>query len=64
MTYFPRPEGQVSSALAGLTAVFEMGTGVTPSLESPKEEEALEALKALKALGASSCLGYPKLLKT
>lgn len=28
-------EGQVSSALMGLTAVFGMETGVTPSLETP-----------------------------
>ena len=31
-TYSPGPEGRVPSALKGLTAVFGMGTGVTPSL--------------------------------
>ena len=29
------PGAQVSSALKGLTSVFEMRTGVTPSLEPP-----------------------------
>ena len=36
MAYF-LPEG-ISSVLKGLTTVFGMGTGVTPSLESPDIE--------------------------
>ena len=34
LTYFPMKI--VSSALKGLTTVFGMGTGVTPSLEAPE----------------------------
>src|SRR5438132_14408083 len=30
------PTSRVSSALAGLTAVFGMGTGVTPPLQGPR----------------------------
>jgi len=30
-TYSPGPVGQVPSAMQGLTAVFGMGTGVTPA---------------------------------
>src|SRR3981081_3046245 len=32
------PTSQVSSALVGLTAVFGMGTGVTPPLQGPRHE--------------------------
>ena len=35
-TYFPG-QSQVSSELKGLTAEFEMGSGVPPSLESPRQ---------------------------
>ena len=34
-SYSPRAYAQVPSALKGLTSVFGMGTGVTPSLSSP-----------------------------
>jgi hypothetical protein len=37
-TYSPRGIPQVPSALEGLTAVFEMGTGVTPPLKLPERE--------------------------
>ena len=32
------PTSQVSSALVGLTAVFGMGTGVTPPLQGPRRQ--------------------------
>ena len=36
LVYFSRAQAQVSSTLRGLTSVFEMGTGVTLSLEAPR----------------------------
>jgi hypothetical protein len=36
LAYFPRAQAQVSSALKSLTSVFEMGTGVASSLETPR----------------------------
>lgn len=36
LVYFPGAQAQVSSTLRGLTSVFEMGTGVTLSLEAPR----------------------------
>ena len=37
-TYFPTLKSAVSSALRGLTAVFGMGTGVTPGVKPRRRD--------------------------
>src|SRR2546423_15625742 len=43
------PTSQVSSALVGLSAVFGMGTGVTPPLQGPRRQLYQAASTIVKA---------------
>src|SRR6476661_4160916 len=52
------PTSRVSSALVGLTAVFGMGTGVTPPLQGPRTQ--LYQARLLRAQPLAPALGQPR----